>query len=61
VPQQGKRRGKSSHHSGVELALIIPLRNIGPFLSSLSFTSQYGKAWEKYCQRVPYRIFPYIY
>lgn len=22
---------------------------------------QYGKAWEKYCDRVPYRIFPYIY
>ncbi|XP_037678844.1 delta(14)-sterol reductase LBR [Choloepus didactylus] len=22
---------------------------------------KYGLAWEKYCQRVPYRIFPYIY
>ncbi|XP_078212889.1 delta(14)-sterol reductase LBR isoform X5 [Callithrix jacchus] len=22
---------------------------------------KYGVAWEKYCQRVPYRIFPYIY
>ncbi|XP_044289931.1 delta(14)-sterol reductase LBR isoform X2 [Varanus komodoensis] len=22
---------------------------------------KYGIAWEKYCQRVPYRIFPYIY
>ncbi|XP_023059418.1 delta(14)-sterol reductase LBR [Piliocolobus tephrosceles] len=22
---------------------------------------KYGMAWEKYCQRVPYRIFPYIY
>uniref|UniRef100_A0A3P8WBU3 Delta(14)-sterol reductase TM7SF2 n=1 Tax=Cynoglossus semilaevis TaxID=244447 RepID=A0A3P8WBU3_CYNSE len=23
--------------------------------------AKYGKAWESYCQRVPYRIFPYIY
>ncbi|KAF4018329.1 hypothetical protein G4228_009949 [Cervus hanglu yarkandensis] len=22
---------------------------------------KYGLAWDKYCQRVPYRIFPYIY
>ncbi|XP_006871199.1 PREDICTED: lamin-B receptor [Chrysochloris asiatica] len=22
---------------------------------------KYGLAWEKYCQRVPYRIFPYVY
>ncbi|KAK2489478.1 hypothetical protein MC885_021624 [Smutsia gigantea] len=22
---------------------------------------KYGSAWEQYCQRVPYRIFPYIY
>ena len=22
---------------------------------------KYGLAWEKYCQRVPYRIFPHIY
>lgn len=22
---------------------------------------KYGVAWEKYCQRVPYRIFPYVY
>uniref|UniRef100_A0A803YD52 Delta(14)-sterol reductase n=1 Tax=Meleagris gallopavo TaxID=9103 RepID=A0A803YD52_MELGA len=22
---------------------------------------KYGLAWERYCQRVPYRIFPYIY
>uniref|UniRef100_A0A452I1B5 Delta(14)-sterol reductase LBR n=1 Tax=Gopherus agassizii TaxID=38772 RepID=A0A452I1B5_9SAUR len=22
---------------------------------------KYGMAWERYCQRVPYRIFPYIY
>jgi protein-S-isoprenylcysteine O-methyltransferase Ste14 len=22
---------------------------------------KYGLAWETYCQRVPYRIFPYLY
>lgn len=26
-----------------------------------SATLQYGKAWEEYCRRVPYRILPYVY
>lgn len=54
------------HPSTTWLPWLYPLYYVGLFVSrerddEWRCRQKYGRLWDEYCQRVPYRIIPYIY